>query len=132
MSVEEKEKFKTMSAQELARERTSMAVERNALANQRTFSAWIRTGLSSILAGLAIVRFIGDEEIFKGYVILIGILFVVIGIGIYILAYITYRNAIEEQLKESKSVRTTFIILSVITMTMIMAAIMIGLLLVFF
>ena len=132
MSVEEKEKFKTMSAQELARERTSMAVERNALANQRTFSAWIRTGLSSILAGLAIVRFIGDEEIFKGYVILIGLLFVVIGIGIYILAYITYRNAIEEQLKESKSVRTTFIILSVITMTMIMAAIMIGLLLVFF
>ena len=132
MSMEEKEKHKTMSSQELSIERTSLAVERNALANQRTFSAWLRTGLSSVLAGLAIVKFIGDEEIFKGYVILIGLIFVAIGIGIYILAYMTYRNAIQEQIEESRSVRRVFIILSVITMTMIMAAIMIGLLLVFF
>ena len=36
------------------------------IANARTFSAWIRTGLASVLAGLAIVKFIGDNEIFHG------------------------------------------------------------------
>lgn len=129
---EEEERYKTMSSQELSRERTSMAAERNTLANQRTFSAWLRTGLSSVLAGLAIVRFIGDQEMFKGYVILIGIIFVAIGIGIYILAYMTYTNAVAEEMKESRSVRTVFAILSIITLGMIMAAVMVGVLLVFF
>lgn len=126
------EEHKTMSSQELAGERTSLAAERTTLANQRTFSAWLRTGLSSVLAGLAIVKFIGDEDVFEGYVLLIGLLFVAIGIAIYLLAYMTYKDSIEEELSEGRDVRAFFIVMSIITLGMIIAAIMIGILLIFF
>lgn len=132
MAKDEREKHQTMSAQELARERTSLAAERTALANQRTFSAWLRTGLSSVLAGLAIVKFIGTNEYFKAYVVLIGIVFVAIGIGIYILAYVTYLKTIEDEIDDKTIKPTVFNILTIITLGMIVSAILIIVLLIFY
>lgn len=43
----------------LAEDRTEYAG--TVLANERTCSAWIRTGLAALAAGLAFVRFLGDE-----------------------------------------------------------------------
>lgn len=130
--AEEEDRHKTMSSQELARERTSLAAERTTLANQRTFSAWLRTGLSSVLAGLAIVKFIGDEEVFKGYVLMTGLIFVVIGIAIYIFAYLTYKDSIKEDMEEGQDVGAYFTIMSLITLGMIVAAAMIAVLLIFY
>ena len=128
--AEEEDIHKTMSTQELAQERTSLARDRTALSNQRTFSAWLRTGLSSVLAGLAIVKFIGNNEIYKGFVLLIGLIFEFIGIGIYVLSYITYRKAIKDKFKERKGGRAIFILLSIITLGLIVAAVMIAILLI--
>jgi len=43
----------------LAEERTDLARQRNLLANERTFSAWLRTGLAAVIAGLGIARLLG-------------------------------------------------------------------------
>lgn len=128
----EEDRHKTMSTQELAQERTSLAGDRTALANQRTFSAWLRTGLSSVLAGLAIVKFIGNNQVYKGFVLLIGLIFEAIGIGIYILSYITYRKAIKDKLEENKGGKLIFILLTIITFGLIIATIMISMLLISF
>lgn len=130
--AEEEDRHKTMSSQELARERTSLAAKRTSLANQRTFSAWLRTGLSSVLAGLAIVKFIGDQEVFKGYVLMTGLIFIAIGIAIYLFAYLTYKDSIEKDIEEGQDLGGIFTIMSIVTLGMIVAAVMIGILLIFF
>jgi inner membrane protein YidH len=40
-----------------AGERTGYALDRTVLANERTYAAWIRTGLTALAAGVAIERF---------------------------------------------------------------------------
>lgn len=65
-------------------DKTTLALQRTILANSRTFSAWIRTGLSSSLAGLAIVKFLGDNEDYEFFASIIGIMFLIIGGVIYI------------------------------------------------
>lgn len=42
-------------------ERTVYAEDRTALANERTYSAWLRTGLGSLAAGAAVERVLGGE-----------------------------------------------------------------------
>lgn len=118
--------------QKLAQERTKLAQERTVLANQRTFSAWIRTGLSSVLAGLAIVKFIGNNQFFEGYVVFIGVLFVLIGIGIYILAFTSYKKTHEELNHNNKELVSSYKILATITGGMILTALLIVILLVFY
>ena len=74
-------------------ERLELAVQLTILANTRTFSTWIRTGLSSVFAGLSIVSFIVGVDAFHGFVLFIGFLFVFIWIIIYIIAYISYKKS---------------------------------------
>ncbi len=38
----------------------ALALDRTVLANERTFQAWIRTGLSALAAGLGIAKFLQD------------------------------------------------------------------------
>ncbi len=40
--------------------RTGYALDRTVLANERTYAAWIRTGLTTLVAGLAIEKFMVD------------------------------------------------------------------------
>jgi putative membrane protein len=41
-------------------DRTGYALDRTVLANERTYTAWIRTGLASLAAGVAIEKFMVD------------------------------------------------------------------------
>lgn len=116
----------------LAEQRTDLAIQRTILANSRTFSAWIRTGLSLVLAGLAIAKFIGENEIFEGYVLFIGIIFVLIGIGIYILALVSYKRSFDELKKSDKKSAVPLSILILITGGMILTALLIIGLLIFY
>ncbi len=43
-----------------ADDRTGYALDRTVLANERTYAAWIRTGLTTLVAGLAIEKFMVD------------------------------------------------------------------------
>jgi len=38
----------------------SMALDRTVLANERTFQAWIRTGLAALVSGLGVAKFLQD------------------------------------------------------------------------
>ena len=38
-----------------------LALDRTVLANERTYAAWIRTGLTSLVASLGIARFLSDS-----------------------------------------------------------------------
>lgn len=117
----------------LSEQRTQLAMQRTVLANARTFSAWIRTGLSSVLAGLAIVKFIGNNEMFQGYVLIIGVLFVLIGIATYILAYMSYKKSFDLiELKREESLGISLDFLLIITGGMILTAILIMGLLIFY
>ena len=66
------------------------ATDRTLMAEERTFSAWVRTGLTSVATGLAIVKVLPEA----GPIWLIralGVLFVVIGGLAFVLGYWGYR-----------------------------------------
>ena len=102
----------------------------NHLANERTFLAWIRTGIGIMAFGFVVVKFslfvkqlsllLGKENIIhqKGYSAVMGIILVAVGSTTSILAYIRYK-ATEKQINNNEytnsslliSLLTTFIFL---------------------
>lgn len=48
-------------------DRTSYALDRTVLANERTYAAWIRTGLTTLVAGLAIEKFMVGSNSMPGW-----------------------------------------------------------------
>jgi putative membrane protein len=101
------------------------------LANERTFLAWVRTGIGVMAFGFVVVKFslfvkqlslvLGKEyEIHqKGYSAIMGIVLVAVGALTTVLAYIRYKKT-EKQINQNQyessslliSVLTAFIFLS--------------------
>lgn len=79
--------------EQLAEQRTASAHGRTLLAEERTYSAWIRTGLASIATGLVIVKLIGEAQP-RWLVLALGVVFVVAGATMFVLAFWTYRAAL--------------------------------------
>nr|WP_300001961.1 DUF202 domain-containing protein [Tissierella sp.] len=113
-------------------EKTKLAIQRTILANTRTFSAWIRTGLSSVLAGFAIVKFMGNNQSYQVFISIIGILFVSIGIGIYVYAYLSYKASYKELDKDRHNLSVPLNMLLVITTGLIITSLFIMALLVLY
>ena len=110
--------------------KTRLAIDRTILANTRTFSAWVRTGLSSVLAGFAVVKFMGDNRDYQFFVSLIGILFVTIGIGIYIFGYLNFRISCKKLIAEDEQkLSLSLSVLLIITLSLILASLFIMVLL---
>lgn len=64
---------------------------RSYLAAERTFAAWVRTGISLIILGLAIARFLAiRNDPFKLYFLIIGGSYVLEGIALLIFAAVDY------------------------------------------
>jgi putative membrane protein len=78
-----------------AEERTRLARQRNALANERTFSAWLRTGLGAVAAGVAIVRLIAITE-YQWLTLTLGGVFILGGIIVFILSIWRYHFTARE------------------------------------
>lgn len=73
-----------MDQAELARIRTVMAAE-------RTFAAWVRTGLATLGGGLAIVKLIPFRQVQHEWIAhLTGQLLIISGCGIFLFALINY------------------------------------------
>ena len=87
-----------------ARDRTDLARQRNLLANERTFSAWLRTGLSAVVAGLAIARLLGSVDSLL-VARSIGVILVLTGGGIYVLAFWRY-GQVSRSLEQENMSRT--------------------------
>lgn len=73
--------------------RDELAIDRTILANERTFLAYCRTALTLLIAGLTLFHFIPS-----GYLRIIGIVFIPVGIivGIYgLIRFVQMKKKIE-------------------------------------
>ncbi len=77
--------------QELAKDRTRLAMIRTVLSNERSFGAWIRTGISSELGGLAVAKLLPDFQ--PDWIpIIIGFLFLFVGATSFIYGAWRYQS----------------------------------------
>jgi len=63
------------------------ALDRTVLANERTYTAWIRTGLTALAAGVAIERFMADVMPRWGIRTIAVVLIVFSGVAFYVAAW---------------------------------------------
>lgn len=61
-----------------------LAYDRTHLANERTFAAWLRTGLGTAALGFAAAHFVPQTGIESRRAIVIGSLFVLVGIAMIV------------------------------------------------
>jgi putative membrane protein len=118
-SVEEAD-TKNEGKSELARDRTDWAMERTLLAKERTFSAWSRTGISAMVAGIGIARFLSSVN--SPWVArTLGIILVATGAAIYIVGFISYYKALKKL--SEKGIRNSSIwIIGIITIGLLVSA----------
>ncbi len=72
-----------------AMDTTTLAMQRNVMANERTFSAWLRTGLALTVAAVALPRIIHFVR-WSWALKLIGLVFIVVAMVIFYVAYWRY------------------------------------------
>lgn len=76
----------------LAEQRTEQAEQRTSLAEERTYSAWVRTGLAAVASGFAIAK-LHDAEHSQWAADVLGVLFLLTGGAMFLLAFLGYRQA---------------------------------------
>ncbi len=105
---------------ELAEDRTDWAMERTLLAKERTFSAWGRTGISAMVAGIGIARFLTSVE--SPWVArALGMILVATGAAIYIIGFLSYYKALKKL--SEKGIRNSSIwIIGIITIGLLVSA----------
>lgn len=69
------------------------ALDRTVLAEERTFSAWVRTGLAGVATGVAIVKLMPEAEP-RWLLQLLGGVFIVVGGIAFGLGFWAYREAL--------------------------------------
>jgi putative membrane protein len=80
-----------MNGEERDDEKMDLAVRRTLLASERTFTAWIRTALSSVVAGIAVARFLTDQGTsWAGRAI--AVMLILSGVALYVVAIWQYRK----------------------------------------
>ncbi len=65
----------------------TLALDRTALANERTYAAWIRTGLTALVAGLGIARFLSGSMPLWSTQTIAAILIIFSGIAFFLAAW---------------------------------------------
>lgn len=78
-----------MTVDSLSDSRTNWAHERTRLAKERTFAAWLRSGLSAVGVGLGLVKLLPSVEP-RWMMQLIGIFFIGAGTIAFVVGYATY------------------------------------------
>lgn len=67
------------------------AADRTLMAEERTFSAWIRTGLASVASGLGVVKLLAEQAPSRT-ITLLGVLLVIAGAMAFAFAFYGYRQ----------------------------------------
>jgi len=100
-----------------------LASERTLLAADRTFSAWIRTGLAGVGGGLAVARVLTFKS-FEHQVVahVMGALLVIWGASIFIYAIIDYRRTCSRLKQEGPSKNSLRALLLMTAVLLIVAA----------
>ena len=72
-------------------EENSLALDNTVLANERTFQAWIRTGLAALASGLGVAKFFSDSMPMWMH-LPIAVVLILMSIGAFLLAAWRYNN----------------------------------------
>ena len=116
-----------MAPDALTDSRTNWAHERTRLAKERTFSAWLRSGLSAVGVGLGLAKLLPSVEP-RWMMQAIGILFIGAGGIVFIMGFQTYHNVMKKLEEEGfKGIPSSY--MGVLTSMMLLGAIL-GLILV--
>ena len=108
--------------------RDILAYDRNHLANERTFAAWLRTGLSVAAGGIAVGHLVPEYTSDAGIALLLGIAFVLL--GILVIAYGAHQFArVAEDLARQSGRRSPAPARAVYALTAIVAVLLVALLL---
>ena len=81
--------------QDLAEKRTAWALRRTLLAKERTFAAWLRTGLTSYGGGLAVARLLSNQGP-RWLIVAVAASLVVLGGACALLGVASYQLAIQD------------------------------------
>ena len=111
-----------LSADPSSDNRTNWAHERTRLAKERTFSSWLRSGLSAVGVGLGLVKLLPSVEP-RWMMQLIGILFIGAGAIIFAMGYATYHNVMKK-LEEEGFQGIPSIFMGVLTSLMLLGTIL--------
>ncbi len=93
------------------------------MAGERTFAAWLRTGLALMAGGLAAARLLTSVEP-QWLVRVAGTIFVVMGGTIFVLGFRTYRE-VSQDLKEEDVETTSSWGLGLLTLMLIVVAVIV-------
>jgi putative membrane protein len=105
---------------ELAKDRTEWAIERTLLAKERTFSAWSRTGISAMVAGIGIARFLSSVNS-PWIARALGFILVATGAAIYVIGFLSYYKALKKL--SEKGIRNSSIwIIGLITIGLLVSS----------
>ncbi len=95
---------------EYEKKQTDLARKQVLMANERTFNSWVRSGLTAVVGGLFIARFLG-EGVKSPVITAIGLIFILSSMGFYVVGYLRYKEDIErvhgKEAKRSVSTRIT-------------------------
>lgn len=101
---------------------TNEAHERTGLAEERTFAAWLRTGLTMIGVGLGAAKLLTDTAV-PWLARLFGIVLVAGGGGVFLLGYHTYHRSLHAMKAAGYELAPDWLIKS-ITATLLLATLL--------
>ena len=107
------ENLNDWSTDNSADKRTDLALQRTLLAHERTFSAWVRTGIAALAAGLGIFHLLKSVK-FPWAPQVIGIIFVLAGGGIFLVAIWRYYHGYQSLKSQGLKLTNVWLLLGLI------------------
>lgn len=105
--------------EEMARERTILAFQRNRLAAQRTYNAWIRTGLAGVGGGIAVIKFLPFADPTHRFAAdIVGQFLIFWGICIFFYSLVNYYQIVKK-LEDVEEEKLPYLAVSLITFSLI-------------
>lgn len=105
-------------------EQISLAIERTRMAGERTFLSWLRTGLTAVGGGIAIIKLISFHTEFHRWMAqMVGHLLIAWGIVTFIFSLVSYRKScikLEESQEYKHSLTGIILIVSVLVLLTLM------------
>jgi putative membrane protein len=107
--------------------RDKLAYDRTHLANERTFAAWLRTGLTVAAGGIAVAHIVPEPAQDSIISLLLGIAFVVVGVGSIAYGAVQYSRT-SERLSRAAPRRVSMSTPGIYVLTVVLAVLLLAVL----
>jgi putative membrane protein len=107
--------------------RDKLAYDRTHLANERTFAAWLRTGLTIAAGGIAVAHIVPEPARDSTVSLLLGIAFVLVGVGCITYGAVQYAR-VSARLARTAPRRVSMSTPGIYVVTIVLAALLLAVL----